>query len=88
MAPPRSTNPNPKGTTMSQAIQDASTVNGWTKSSYSGSQGNCVEFAALPDGNVAVRNSKDPQGPALVFNRAEIGAMLAGAQDGEFAAFA
>lgn len=56
----------------------------WRKSSHSGSQGNCVEFAALPDGDVAVRNSRDPQGPAIVYTRAEIGAMLAGVKDGEF----
>jgi hypothetical protein len=56
----------------------------WRKSSYSNSQGNCVEFAALPDGSVAVRNSRDPLGPALVYTRAEIAALLAGAKDGEF----
>ena len=56
----------------------------WRKSSYSNSQGNCVEFAALTDGSVAVRNSRFPEGPALVYTRAEIAAMLAGARDGEF----
>jgi len=56
----------------------------WRKSSYSNSQGNCVEFAALPDGSVAVRNSRDPQGPALIYTRAEISALLSGARDGEF----
>jgi hypothetical protein len=56
----------------------------WRKSSYSNSQGNCVEFAALPDGSVAVRNSRDPQGPALVYTRAEVSALIAGAKDGEF----
>jgi hypothetical protein len=56
----------------------------WRKSTYSNSQGNCVEFAPLPDGSVAVRNSRDPQGPALVYTRAEIAALLAGAKDGEF----
>ncbi len=56
----------------------------WRKSSYSNSQGNCVEFAALPDGSVAVRNSRDAAGPALVYTRAEIQALLAGVKDGEF----
>lgn len=56
----------------------------WRKSSYSNSQGNCVEFAPLADGSVAVRNSRDPQGPALVYTRAEIAALIAGAKDGEF----
>jgi len=56
----------------------------WRKSSYSNSQGNCVEFAPLPDGSVAVRNSRDASGPALVYTRAEIQALLAGVKDGEF----
>lgn len=37
----------------------------WHKSSYSGSQANCVEAASLPNA-VAVRDSKHPDGPALV----------------------
>ncbi len=56
----------------------------WRKSSRSNSQGNCVEFAQLADGSVAVRNSRFPQGPALVYTRAEISALLAGVKDGEF----
>ena len=56
----------------------------WRKSSYSNSQGNCVEFSALADGSVAVRNSRDPQGPALLYTRAEITAMIQGVKDGEF----
>jgi Domain of unknown function (DUF397) len=39
----------------------------WRKSTYSnGSGGNCVEVADLPNGR-AVRDSKHPQGPTLVF---------------------
>ncbi|MGW2543815.1 DUF397 domain-containing protein [Kitasatospora sp. NPDC001574] len=38
----------------------------FTKSSHSTDQANCVEAAALP-GGVAVRDSKDPEGPALAF---------------------
>jgi hypothetical protein len=56
----------------------------WRKSSHSNSQGNCVEFAALADGSVAVRNSRFPEGPALIYTRAEISALIAGAKDGEF----
>lgn len=56
----------------------------WRKSSHSGYNGNCVELAALDGGEVAVRNSRDPHGPALVYTRAEIAAFLAGAKDGEF----
>lgn len=56
----------------------------WLKSSYSGPQGNCVEVATLPDGTVAVRNSRYPDGPALIFTSAEWGAFLSAAADGEF----
>ncbi|MER6527779.1 DUF397 domain-containing protein [Streptomyces sp. NPDC001508] len=56
----------------------------WQKSRYSNSQGSCVEFARLPGGDVAVRNSRYPDGPALVYTRAEIEAMLLGIKDGEF----
>jgi hypothetical protein len=56
----------------------------WRKSRASNSQGACVEFAPLDDGSVAVRNSRFPEGPALVYTRAEIAAMLDGAKNGEF----
>jgi hypothetical protein len=48
------------------------------------SQGNCVELAKLPDGQVALRNSRHPAGPALVYTGAEIEALLLGAKDGDF----
>ncbi|WP_028810333.1 DUF397 domain-containing protein [Streptomyces flavidovirens] len=56
----------------------------WQKSRHSNSQGSCVEFAKLPGGNVAVRNSRHPDGPALVYTPAEIEAMLLGVKGGEF----
>ncbi|MFF7726483.1 DUF397 domain-containing protein [Streptomyces sp. NPDC008001] len=56
----------------------------WRKSRHSNSQGSCVEFAKLPGGGVAVRNSRHPDGPALVYTPAEIDAMLRGIKDGEF----
>ncbi|SFF49523.1 protein of unknown function [Actinacidiphila alni] len=41
----------------------------WRKSSYSGSNGgDCVEVADNVPGTVPVRDSKDPQGPALAFS--------------------
>ncbi|MFF5723084.1 DUF397 domain-containing protein [[Kitasatospora] papulosa] len=56
----------------------------WQKSRHSNSQGSCVEFAKLPGGNVAMRNSRHPDGPALVYTPAEIQALLLGVKDGEF----
>jgi Domain of unknown function (DUF397) len=56
----------------------------WQKSQYSNPNGACVEVAVLPDGEIAVRNSRFPGGPALVYTRAEVAAFLAGAKDGEF----
>jgi hypothetical protein len=44
----------------------------WRKSSYSGGNGgDCVEVAVLASGRRAVRDSKDPAGPALAFSPAE-----------------
>ena len=44
----------------------------WRKSSHSGAnEGECVEIAATPDRLVAARDSKNPSGPVLSFNRPE-----------------
>ena len=56
----------------------------WRKSSYSNPSGNCVEVTALVDGGVAIRNSRHPDGPALVYTRSEVAAFLAGVRNGEF----
>lgn len=55
----------------------------WRKSRHSASNG-CVEVAFV-DGFVAVRDSKDRQGPVLVFTPTEWDAFLAGVRDGELA---
>jgi hypothetical protein len=56
----------------------------WRKSAASNPRGDCVEVARLASGDVAVRNSRDPHGPALVYTPAEIAAFLVGAKAGEF----
>ncbi|MBF6356708.1 DUF397 domain-containing protein [Nocardia higoensis] len=56
----------------------------WFKSSYSQAAQECVEVAFLDGGSVAVRDSKNRTGPALVFTSAEWTAFLAGARAGEF----
>jgi hypothetical protein len=55
----------------------------WKKSSRSGSAGHCVEVAFVGQAT-AVRDSKDPSGPALVFTGDEWKAFLEGAAAGEF----
>ncbi|MEO3750849.1 DUF397 domain-containing protein [Streptomyces sp. B6B3] len=55
----------------------------WLKSSHSNSQGTCAEFARLPSGEVAMRNSRFPEGPALVYTQAEVRALLRAIKDGE-----
>lgn len=55
----------------------------WRKSSYSGAENACVKVADLP-GGAAVRDSKDPTGPALKFTAAQWAAFTAGVRAGEF----
>jgi hypothetical protein len=54
----------------------------WIKSSYS-HEGTCVEVA-LGAAWAAMRDSKNPEGPALVFDRAAMEHFLAGVRSGEF----
>jgi hypothetical protein len=49
----------------------------WRKSSYSNSGANCVEIARTRSGKVAVRDSKDPDGPVLTFSPDEWKAFVA-----------
>ncbi|MCT2588082.1 DUF397 domain-containing protein [Actinophytocola gossypii] len=48
----------------------------WRKSSRSGAVGNCVELAWPERGVAAVRNSRDPRGPVLVYERADLVSFL------------
>jgi hypothetical protein len=65
-------------------ISDLPTLS-WRKSTRSNPSGNCVELARLADGSgIAVRNSRDPQGLALLYTREEIAAFILGVRDGDF----
>lgn len=46
-------------------------------------RGNCVEAMKLADGRVAVRQSADPEGPALIYTHGEIEAFIRGAKSGQ-----
>ena len=56
----------------------------WRKSRHSNPSGNCVEIAKLLDGAIAIRNSRFPDGPALIWARTDFTEFLAGARDGDF----
>jgi hypothetical protein len=59
----------------------------WVKSSLSFSNGNCVEVADLPGGQVGVRHSKHTEGLVLRFTPDEWQAFLGGVRNGEFDSF-
>ena len=58
-------------------------TDGYRKSTFC-SNGNCVEVRRLDDGNVLLRDSKDPSKPAHEFTSQEWTAFLAGVRNGEF----
>jgi len=55
----------------------------WHKSSRSSGDGQCVEVAATPHA-IAVRDSKNPDGPKLLFTVQEWAAFVGGVKAGEF----
>jgi hypothetical protein len=55
----------------------------WRKSTRSGGDQNCVMLARVGD-VIGIRDSKDPTGPVLEFNAAEMAAFVGGIKDGEF----
>ncbi|MER0242964.1 DUF397 domain-containing protein [Streptomyces sp. HSW2009] len=65
------------------------TEQAWVKSSYSGGQGECVEWApnlTAATATVPVRDSKDPHGPALHFDTAAWTAFVTDIKAGNFTA--
>lgn len=54
----------------------------WRKSRRSGSGNNCVEIARA-SGVIAVRDSKNPDGPPLMFDRATMEAFVAAVKDNQ-----
>ncbi|MGW0502329.1 DUF397 domain-containing protein [Micromonospora sp. NPDC003241] len=58
----------------------------WRKSTRSGSTGNCVEVAANLPAVVAVRDSKDRQGPVLSFSTDQWAGFVRGVKGGRLTA--
>ncbi|HZG04156.1 MAG TPA: DUF397 domain-containing protein [Streptomyces sp.] len=56
---------------------------GWHKPWSGTNGGNCVEAMKLSDGRVALRQSNDPDGPALIYTHQEIESFIRGAKLGE-----
>lgn len=58
-------------------------TDGWCKPWSGGNGGSCVEALRLPDGRVALRQSTDPEGPALIYTHQEMAAFIAGVKSGD-----
>jgi hypothetical protein len=56
----------------------------WTKSSFSHMNGNCIEVAGLSNGQIRVRDSKNPNGFILGFSPAEWNAFVDDVRIGDF----
>jgi uncharacterized protein DUF397 len=55
---------------------------GWHKQWSSPNGGDCLEAKKLPGGRVALRQSADPDSPALILRPSEIRAFIDGAKAG------
>ncbi|KAB8162982.1 MULTISPECIES: DUF397 domain-containing protein [Streptomyces] len=56
---------------------------GWQKPWSGGNGGSCVEAMRLTDGRVALRQSTDPEGPALICSLHEMATFIEGVKSGE-----
>jgi len=56
----------------------------WRKSERSNSQGACVELARLDSATVAMRNSRDPKGTALIYPADAVRTMVSALRAGDF----
>jgi hypothetical protein len=75
---------NVRSTTLSSRRERPGSSSYWIKSSLSYANGNCVEVATLPGGEIGVRNSRNSAGPVLRFTSDEWHAFLGGVRNGEF----
>lgn len=57
----------------------------WRKSTRSNGQANCVEVADLDGGDRAVRDSKNPTGPALLVTRTQWATFTTAVRTGDLA---
>jgi uncharacterized protein DUF397 len=76
-----------RSTTLSSRRERPGPGSYWIKSSLSYANGNCVEVASLPGGEIGVRNSRNSAGPVLTFTPDEWHAFLGGVRNGEFDGF-
>ncbi|MEU3980484.1 DUF397 domain-containing protein [Streptomyces sp. NPDC026672] len=58
-------------------------ADGWYKPWGGSSNGHCVEVKQLDRGNVAIRHSADPDGPALVYPSSAIAEFVDAAKEGK-----
>ncbi|MER6235189.1 DUF397 domain-containing protein [Streptomyces clavifer] len=66
-------------------ISDASALSGWRKSTHSGNEGgSCVEVLDGHPFGVPVRDSKSPQGPALLIPVAGWASFVSALKAGRF----
>ncbi|WP_433498912.1 DUF397 domain-containing protein [Sphaerimonospora sp. CA-214678] len=56
----------------------------WRKSRHSNPNGNCVELTVLPNERVAMRNSRHPAGPVLIYGISDIAGFIRSVKEGEF----